>query len=209
MDVKIEKQIKQVKNIFIPTNNLQIILSKLKRIRQVSVIDEYENEPDCLLVTGETGVGKSFFLKQYLRQNKRYDVIDEDGERTIVPVLYCNLPKAKHPKPVAAHLLRKLGDGLEGGFGTLEELTARLCVQLKEAKVELIIIDEFQHAIETTNKQVIQDIGDWLKLLISETNIPIAFFGVPWCKAILEINKQLKRRVRKNKFKIEIIKQTN
>ena len=197
------KKIKIIKNIYVPSDNLQAILDKLKSIRELSVIDEYEHLPDCMMITGETGVGKTSFIRQYMKRNLRVDESYEEGERTIVPVLYCELPKAKHPRPVAAELLRELGDELKGTKGDTNDLLSRLVVQLKASKVELIIIDEFQHAIETTNKEVIKEIGELFKRLINRTNIPIAFFGMPWSSPIFEVNNQLKRRVRKNKFKLE------
>lgn len=197
-----KQQIKQLNNIFIPTNTLKEMLESMKRIREIAVIDEYQNLPDCMFVTGETGVGKTTFIEQYMRNHSRYDVADNDGERTIVPVLYCSLPKAKHPKPVVAEILTELGDKLQGRNGDVRELTNRLVKQLKETRVELIIIDEFQHAIETTNKNVIQEIGEWFKILINKAKIPIVFFGVPWSRPVLDINAQLRRRVRKRSFNI-------
>ncbi|MFK3977699.1 TniB family NTP-binding protein [Shewanella vesiculosa] len=194
------QKIKQVKDIFIPTNTLKSMLDTMKKIREIGVIDRHENMPDCMFVTGETGVGKTTFIEQYLKKHSRYDVEEIDGERTIVPVLYCSLPKAKHPKPVVAEILRMLGDELQGDYGDVAKLTDRLVTQLKEARTELLIIDEFQHAIETTNKNVIQEIGEWFKIFINKARIPIVFLGVPWSRPVLEINAQLKRRVRKRKF---------
>jgi hypothetical protein len=195
-----EIKIKQVKNIFIPTNTLKVMLDSMKRIREVGVIDQHKNLPDCMFITGETGVGKTTFIEQYINKNDRYDIEESDGERTIVPVLYCSLPKAKHPKPVVSEILRMLGDELQGDYGDVSKLTDRLVKQLKEAKTELLIIDEFQHAIETTNKNVIQEIGEWFKIFINKARLPIVFLGVPWSRPVLDINVQLKRRVRKRKF---------
>lgn len=198
---QIEK-IRIIKNIFVPSENLQSILDSMKRIRQLSVIDNYEHAPSCMLVTGETGVGKTTFIEQYMKNNPRSNLITEDDDRTVVPVLYCELPKAKHPKPVAAELLKQLGDPLKG-VGDANALLNHLADLLAKTKVELIIIDEFQHAIETTNKEVLKEIGEFFKRLINKAKVPIAFFGMPWCSPIFEVNSQLKRRVRKSNFKIE------
>lgn len=197
-----KNQIKQVKNIFIPTNTLKVILDSIRQIRDLSLIDNYENEPECIFITGEAGVGKTTFIEQYMKRHTRYDIKDKDGERTIVPALFCSLPKAKHPKPVVAELLTVLGDELQGSYGDVRQLTDRLVHLLRETKVELIIIDEFQHAIESTNKNVIQEIGEWFKILINKAKIPIVFFGVPWSRPVLDINAQLRRRVRRRKYTI-------
>lgn len=198
---QIEK-IRIIKNIFVPSENLQSILDTMKQIRKLSIIDNYEHAPNCMLVTGETGVGKTTFIEQYMKNNLRSKLVTEDDERTVVPVLYCELPKAKHPKPVAAELLTQLGDPLKG-VGDANALLNHLTDLLKKTKVELIVIDEFQHAIETTNKEVLKEIGEFFKRLINKSKVPIAFFGMPWCNPIFEVNNQLKRRVRKSNFKIE------
>jgi Cdc6-like AAA superfamily ATPase len=198
-----KEKLKIVRNIFVPTNTLKNMLDSMKRIRELALIDEYEHLPDCMFITGETGVGKTTFIEQYLKKHERYDIEDDEGERTVVPVLYCTLPKAKHPKPVVEQILARLGDELQGKGDGVRGLTDRLALQLKEAKVELIIIDEFQHAIETTNKNVIQEIGEWFKILIDAARIPIVFLGVPWARPVLDINDQLRRRVRKRKYSIE------
>ena len=110
---QIEK-IRIIKNIFVPSENLQSILDTMKKIRDLSIIDNYEHLPNCMLVKGETGVGKTTFIDQYMKNNPRSNLVTEEDERTVVPVLYCELPKAKHPKPVAAELLTQLGDPLKG-----------------------------------------------------------------------------------------------
>jgi Cdc6-like AAA superfamily ATPase len=195
-------QIKKVKNIFVATKTLQNLIDKMEDIRELSIIDNYKNAPDCMFITGETGVGKTTLIEQYMAVNDRYDEPFEGGERTIVPVLYCSLPKAKHPKPVVSELLYELSKSNYGMKGDVTDLTKTLIGQIKAANVELIIIDEFQHAIETTNKNVIQDIGEWFKIFLNKAKIPMVFVGVPWCYPILEVNQQLRRRVRKRHCKI-------
>lgn len=196
------RKIRIIQNIFVPSENLQLILDTMKSIRQLSVIGEYEHAPSCMLVTGETGVGKTTFIKQYMKNNPRSSLVTEEDERTVVPVLYCELPKAKHPKPVVVELLKQLGDPLKS-VGDANVLLNHLVDLLAKTKVELIIIDEFQHAIETTNREVLKEIGEFFKRLINKAKVPIAFFGMPWCNPIFEVNSQLKRRVRKSNFKIE------
>ena len=197
-----EEKIKIIKNIFVASENLQSILDNMKKIRQLSVIDNYEHLPVCMLVTGETGVGKTTFIKQYMKNNPRSSQVTEEYEGAIIPVLYCELPKAKHPKPVAVELLTELGDPINAS-GDANSLLNQIADLLKKTKVELIIIDEFQHAIETTNKEVLKEIGEYIKRLINKAKVPIVFFGMPWSTPIFDVNAQLKRRVRKSKFKIQ------
>lgn len=198
-----KEKIRTVKNIFIPTNTHEKMLKSMKRIREMAIIDGYKNRPDCMFVTGETGVGKTTFIEQYLAVYQRYDVEDGDEEKTIVPVLYCSLPKSKRPVHVVEQLLVKMGDELQGKGDDVPGLTNRLVHLAKKAKVEMIIIDEFQHAIDAANEDIFEDIGEWFKIFIDAARIPIVFLGVPWAKPILDVNDQLRRRVRKNSYTME------
>lgn len=198
-----KEQIRAVKSIFVATTALQKMLDRMKRIREVAIIDEYRNSPDCMFVTGETGVGKTTFIKQYLAANKEYDTENDEEEVTIKPVLYCSLPKSKRPVHVVEQLLTNIGDELRGKGDEVPGLTNRLVHLAKKSKVELIIIDEFQHAIDAANEDIFEDIGEWFKIFIDAAKIPIVFLGVPWAKPILDVNDQLRRRVRKNRFVIE------
>lgn len=199
-----KEKIRLAKRVFVATPDLQKLINAIEEVRDLAAIDGYESLPDCIFVTGETGVGKTTLIDKYMEHNQPHDIVygDAEGEKTIVPVLRCELPKAKHPKPVVSELLTQLGDPELSIKGDVRELTERLVKQLKSAKVELIIIDEFQHAIETTNKNVIQDIGEWFKILLNRAKIPIVFVGVPWSTPVLDVNEQLNRRVRR-RFKIQ------
>ena len=196
------KIIKEIKDIFIPTDNLQFILDEIQDIRELSRIDEYRNLPNCIFVAGESGVGKSQFLRLIEKKSYRYTLTDNLKEQTIVPVLYCEIPKALHPKPIVSELLEALGDPLKGLKGDVRQLTSRLVELLRECKTELIIIDELQHAIDKANNTVIQDIGEWFKILINKSKVPIAFFGTPWATGVFDANPQLSRRVSKRNFVI-------
>ncbi|SFF89668.1 TniB family NTP-binding protein [Neptunomonas qingdaonensis] len=190
MDITVKNKVVQIESLFVPTPTLKSLLEDIKRVRDIAEMTEYENEPTCILVMGETGTGKTEFIKQY---QKKYPVRQE-SERTYKPVLVSGLPKSRHPKPVAAQLLRDLGDPLEGKGGDTHELTDRLVIQLKAAGTQLIIIDEFHHAIQTQSNQVVLDIADWIKMLINKAKIPIVLFGLPWSQYILDVGTELERR---------------
>ena len=190
----------KIKSMFVANNRLQEILDAIKEIRQSSKNDGYENPPQCIFIAGESGSGKTWFVKFYRKQNESYDEQDNLGERTIIPVLYSELSGSKHQKSLVRQLLIDMKDPLLGEKGDVVQLTERLIKMLKECKTELIIIDEFQRTIETTNKNVIHEIAEWFKLLINKSKIPIAFFGMPWASVVFESNVQLKRRVRRRNF---------
>jgi hypothetical protein len=88
-----------------------------------------------------------------------------------------------------------LGDPL-AEKGSIGSKTRRLRHYLKKLKVELLILDEFQHFIDKDSLKVLKTLSDWLKLLIDMTGIPIMLMGMPYCHFILDTrgNEQLKRR---------------
>ena len=184
--------IEEINNLFVPTKCIQDITDDIQYIRRMASSSNYEKEPTCMLVTGETGTGKSEFIKQY----KNHFPSREEEERTKIPVLVSLIPKAKHPKPVVSQLLRDLGDPLDGNGGDSIALTHRLITLLRGTGVELIILDEFQHLIETKSNQVVYDIADLIKILVSKAKIPVVLFGLPWSSHILTVNSQLERRFR-------------
>ncbi|NRF92838.1 hypothetical protein HQN89_17755 [Paenibacillus frigoriresistens] len=47
--------------------------------------------------------------------------------------------------------------------GTEKQKTARLKTDIVDSEVELIIIDELQHLVDTDTQRVIRKAADWLK----------------------------------------------
>ncbi len=146
-------------------------------------------EPACMLVLGPAGVGKSTLMKRYLRNHPAEDT----AEGLIMPVLTSTIPMPATMKNMAESLLDRLGDRLVDR-GTLAQKTRRLRRLIHECKVELIVLDEFQHFIERDRGLVIQTVADWLKNLISETGVPVVLIGMPDARKVLLANEQLRRR---------------
>lgn len=146
-------------------------------------------EPRCLLITGSAGYGKTTIGTYYSEQYKR-EVTDSG---TIVPVFYSVIPSNATVKGLASRLLEDLGDPLYDK-GTTTNMTSRLCRLIKECKVELIIMDEFQHLINGDSDKVLKSTADWLKDILNRTKVPIVLMGMPSSIRILTANAQLMRR---------------
>jgi len=189
------ERINIVQNIFITTHNLQAIIDDIKVSRELAKLNNYQTEPDCILVTGEAGVGKSSLIERYKKDHPRVQL----EYKTHVPVLFTSLPITKSDKAVIAHLLCALGDPSEGKVGTAPDLTRRFIKLLRKVGVELIIIDEFHHAIELQSETVIYKIADLLKYIISESNIPMVLFGMPQSTHVFTANSQLSGRFNRRK----------
>ncbi len=149
-----------------------------------------KDDPDCLLLVGNTGSGKTTILKTYLQLYPRKDT----DEGSTVPIIYTLIPPPASVKGLVEAMLKKLGDPLFDK-GTTTKQTSRLYDLLAACQVELIILDEFHHFIDRESNKVLVNVCDWLKSLIINTKIPIILIGLPVSEDILEVdNWQLSRR---------------
>lgn len=146
-------------------------------------------EPECLLVTGPTGAGKTTIREIYARRYPRR----RTQEGAHIPVLSTSIPVPASPKSLVTRLLAALGDPL-ADRGTTVGQTLRLAHLLKACGVELIILDEFQHFIDRESNHILLTVANWLKDLLNETNVPVVLMGMPYSDVILRANAQLERR---------------
>jgi hypothetical protein len=146
----------------------------------------------CVLLTGESGSGKSAIAKYYVKNNP----VIEQNERTYIPVLHFELKAISTPLEFLRALLIAVGDPQQGmGAKNAGELYQRLLILIKAVGLELLILDEIQVIIERRSAKVVTGIADLFKDLIKDTKIPIVFMGMPWSKYLVDSNPQLKRRI--------------
>lgn len=146
-------------------------------------------EPACMALEGLTGAGKSTLVRAYAENFPHHQA--EDGTR--IPVLYLGTPSPVTVKGMAVHMLTCLGD--PGAHrGTLQTMNARLIHYLKKCEVQLVILDDFHHLIDSETNKVLAKVSDWLKVLIKETGIPFLVVGIEnTIDKILKANQQLSR----------------
>ncbi len=148
------------------------------------------DDPDCLLLTGSTGAGKTTIYKTYAQNYPSQET--EEGK--IVPIIHAVTPSAATIKGLVSVLLKQLGDPLHDK-GTTTSKTSRLYDLLEACQVELIFLDEFHNFKDLESDKVLKNVCDWLKNLILNTKIPIVLFGTPESEDILKVdNLQLSRR---------------
>jgi hypothetical protein len=146
-------------------------------------------EPECLLITGVQGAGKTTLCRTYARQHPRS--LTREGR--IVPVLSTSVPSITTKKSLPTRLLHALGDSA-ADKGTAVNQTLRIIKMVKDCGVEMIILDEFQHFIDSDSDVVLGNISNWLKDLINETEKPVILVGMPHSELVLAANPQLERR---------------
>jgi len=177
-----------IEKVFIRYPRLKKLRAKIDFCRKFSKIAA---EPECMLIIGTRGAGKSTLTEWYASEFPAREL----PEKTIVPILVVLVPSPATVKGLASAMLEALGDPA-ADKGTVSSLTLRLRKYIRGCEVELIILDEFQHFDDRQTKNVLKTISDWLKNLINETRRPIVLVGMPGCESVLENkgNEQLKRR---------------
>lgn len=148
------------------------------------------DDPDCLLLIGPTGAGKTTIYRTYAQNYPRR----ETDEGSIVPIVYTPIPAPATVKGLVQAILKQLGDPLYDR-GTTTTQTSRAYDLLAACQVELILLDEFHHFIDRESNKILKNVCDWLKNLIINTRIPVVLFGLPESEKILTVdNWQLSRR---------------
>ncbi|MDY0041640.1 MAG: TniB family NTP-binding protein [Desulforhabdus sp.] len=145
--------------------------------------------PHGLLITGLSGSGKSTLRDEYLSRYPRSD----EGTVSHIPILSVDTPAAPTVKNLAETILIALGDSASHK-GSAEDKTQRIYHFLRLCKVELLLIDEFQHFAEHGRRSEMARVSDWLKSLINRSGVSVVLFGLPSCELALQCNIQLARR---------------
>jgi Cdc6-like AAA superfamily ATPase len=186
--MSLEERIKLVEQLYIQYPRINELLRLINHCREFSKISA---EPECMLITGVQGAGKTTLIRRYAREFHRTVTL----EKTSVPVLTISIPVPATIKGLATKLLAELGDPA-ADKGTVSSQTLRLYKYLQKCDVQLIILDEFQHFIDRESLKVLRTVSDWLKNMLNDTTIPIILIGMPKSETVLDEkeNVQLKRR---------------
>lgn len=167
-------------------------------IRDCQDLSQIAREPRCLALEGVTGAGKSTLVQDYAALFARHEQRNQSGvDCLVIPVLYVETPAPVTVKGMAAAMLQALGDPA-ANRGTLWSMNARLIHFIRECQVELIILDDFQHLIDSETTRVLSRVADWLKVLIKQTRIPFVVVGLEGeVRKVLDANVQLSRLFRR------------
>lgn len=181
--------------VFVPSDSLQEIINDIKGVRSLAKEVSYNEQPDSILIVGESGVGKTELLKRYVLQFPRYVHCNPEGdEYDVVPIVSVSLPDDASGRAAPVEILKALGGEAENPKGTRAELNRRFCDRAKDCKVELIVIDEFHHAFSNITPVQLKNAADWIKNLINKTGIPVVLMGLPVCLEILQQHPELRNR---------------
>lgn len=158
-------------------------------IRRCQRLSKKSNEPQCLSLEGCPGAGKTTLVKAYADLFPRV----ETEEGTDIPIFYVLTPSPVTVKGMAEAMLEQLGDPA-AHRGSQPSLNSRLSKLIVACKVELVVLDDFHHLIDTKTNRILRTVSDWLKVLIKETQVPFLVVGIEGqVQQILKENQQLSR----------------
>lgn len=178
--------LEQASSVFVRYPRLHELHLDIQRCQRVSRL---AGEPQCMALEGVTGAGKSTLVQWYASKFERR-LTDTS---TAVPVLYVETPSPATIKDVARAMLESLGDPA-AAHGTAGALNSRLVKQIAACGVELVILDDFHHLIDTETDRVLMKVSEWLKTLIKKTGVPYLVVGIEGkVERILRANAQLSR----------------
>lgn len=159
----------------------------------------FHSDPQCMLLTGDTGVGKSHLINEY----KSRALASQQFGRANMPILISRISSGKGFDATLTQMLLDLehfGGYQSGKGGYRPTLRKKLVDILIKAQVELLIINEFQELIEFKTGKERQDIANGLKYISEEARVPIVLVGMPWADQITEEPQWSSRLVRRRKL---------
>jgi adenylate kinase family enzyme len=161
----------------------------MKRIEELFAYQCEGEEPEHLVLIGESGVGKSTLLERYVATHARI-VHDEFTE---IPALYVEVPASCSIKKLAGEMLLAMGSPF-WNHGDEPQRTHQLLTLLRACKVRLVVLDEVNHLVERGTSKTHYAVGEWIKQLSDQSAVSFVLAGTPRAEELLVTNEQLRSR---------------
>lgn len=137
-----------------------------------------KGESDGAVILGESGVGKSWLAHRILKRFPNY----ETEEGLVIPCIYVEAPKKASIHGVISSVLFQTK--YQGSTRMpIPQLELAMLELLVFRKVEIIILDEFQHMGPTENKKL--ETADWVKTIFNKSKCAVVLMGTPSSDTIL------------------------
>jgi len=155
----------------------------------------FQIDQQCMLLTGDTGVGKSHLIRHYKKRVQASQLTSSEK----IPVLISRISSNKGLDSTLIQILADLdlfGSGQQKAKYKVD-LKKKVVTVLKRAQVEILFINEFQELIEFKSVQERQVIANALKYISEEARVPIVLVGMPWAELIAEESQWSSRLARR------------
>jgi DNA transposition AAA+ family ATPase len=174
------KRLQAFENCFIEYPEISEIYQILDHLRFNQSLG---GEPESFLLTGETGVGKTALVNNYL---SRFDSGNGWNKQT---VLNTRIPSKVSEKNTLNQFLVDLGSKAGGRSARGRNEIAKaggVVTQLKRKSVELIIVNEIQELVEFSSADDRQTIANTFKNISEEAGVSFVLVGMPYAEVIAE-----------------------
>lgn len=143
----------------------------------------------CLLICGESGVGKSTLVRWLIRNLKT----TRNAQGITRPAVYVEIPTAPTAIGVYEAILKALGDP-KPTRGTRTAKKFRVIEMLREQGVKLLVLDELQHVYDRQSERILFDASEAIKDLLIAYPVSVLCAGLVDAERVVDSNEQLTRR---------------
>ena len=157
--------------------------------------DGFGSAQRALFLIGASRSGKSWALKHHFGLVPEFQPYQNEYGETVRRLLSIEAPKPCTSKDFARAILDALGVPHKSRM-TEGELFATVKIQLRERGIDFLHVDEAQHLLHHTRKDLIHDVQDRLKSLMQIEDWPLhtIYSGVPELANLLKGDPQLANR---------------
>ncbi|EAS64056.1 TniB family NTP-binding protein [Photobacterium angustum] len=173
-----EQALREYIGVFIESPIATTIMDDFERLRYNKHLG---GEQQCMLLTGDTGSGKSRLIQEYKQR------LCSDSNESSFSLLVSRIPSKPSLPSTIIQLLKDMGhfgSTYRKGISNDQSLTESLIRCLRSKNTELIIINEFQELVEFKSGKALNEIANRLKYISEEAQVPIVLVGMPWAKKI-------------------------
>ena len=158
-------------NIFVRTT---IVQGAFNRLDQLALTGWQVDTSAALLISGESGTGKTRAVKEWVQFRQTEHLKGYDGMHAV----YVEVPPKCSLRGLASQILLTLGDPTPD-YGSETELTRRVAETAEREQVDVIILDEIQRLIDEGTGKVKKDLANWVTSLINKRACLLVFLGEP------------------------------
>ncbi|WP_434144771.1 TniB family NTP-binding protein [Photobacterium leiognathi] len=173
-----EQALREYIGVFIESPIATTIMDDFERLRYNKHLG---GEQQCMLLTGDTGSGKSRLIQEYKQR------LCSNPNESSFSLLVSRIPSKPSLPSTIIQLLKDMGhfgSTYRKGISNDQSLTESLIRCLRSKNTELIIINEFQELVEFKSGKALNEIANRLKYISEEAQVPIVLVGMPWAKKI-------------------------
>jgi hypothetical protein len=149
----------------------------LTAVQEVIEIYREEHYPKNLLIMGPARSGKSRLVEKICGYGNPIP-----NQRFPIKTIFASeVPSPASIKGLVTMLLYSLGVA-DPERGNVTMQTARLIRLVQSLKIEMLVLDEFQHLVENRSYEVIEGVAEWVKTLIQKKKCEIDRINIPYLR---------------------------